>query len=100
MAVHSQARRRGFGKWLVRAAEDVVREVGEEDVYLHLRVQDKPAAALYAAMGFTAKAKDWLLVRLLGQDQRFLMHKRVERPGAAAAEGGVGAAAAAVATGA
>jgi GNAT superfamily N-acetyltransferase len=124
MAVTEALRGRGYGTVLLRAAEALVAELGETEVYLHLRrvprcarghaamrqprcaqqpgvqhppaavptppfllpplflprVQDQPAARLYARAGYEQVAADSFLVRLLAQDQRRLMRKRLPRP--------------------
>ncbi len=49
----------------------------EDELYLHLRFQDQPAAKLYEAAGFDTAASDPWLVVLLGQDRKRLMRKRV-----------------------
>jgi hypothetical protein len=60
-------------------------------MYLHLRVQDAPAAGLYAACGWQEVGRDVWLVRLLGQDQMRLMRKQLEPPSKSrVASGGVG----------
>lgn len=79
MATAAAHRRRGYGYALLRAAERLVRQLGESEVYLHLRVQDGHAAALYAKGGYQQVAADLFLVRLLGLDQRRLMKKALPR---------------------
>jgi cytochrome bd-type quinol oxidase subunit 1 len=54
--------------------------VGESEMYLHLRVQDAPAAGLYTATGWSEVGRDPWLVRLLGQDQMRLMRKQLTQP--------------------
>ena len=41
------------------------------------RLKDAPAQALYERAGYVPVQKDNVLVLLLGQDRRFLMHKRL-----------------------
>ena len=41
------------------------------------RLKDAPAQALYERVGYVPVKKDNPLVLLLGQDRRFLMHKRL-----------------------
>ncbi len=49
-------------------------------MYLHLRLQDEAeAGALYRRVGFEPIDQDVWLVRLLGQEQRYLMRKRLLR---------------------
>ncbi|KAG7667652.1 hypothetical protein Ndes2526B_g01965 [Nannochloris sp. 'desiccata'] len=75
MAVAAETRRQGIGGLMLEAAEDLVQQVGEDQMYLHLRFKDAPAAALYRKAGYTSVAQDSLLVRLVGQDRRWLMKK-------------------------
>lgn len=78
MATATPHRGRGYGLALLRAAEELVVEVGQADVYLHLRVQDAPAAALYHKAGYRQLKADLPLVRLFGLDQRRLMRKQLK----------------------
>jgi hypothetical protein len=41
------------------------------------RLKDKPAQALYEKAGYRVCKKDNVFVKLLGQDRRYLMHKRL-----------------------
>lgn len=41
------------------------------------RLKDAPAQALYERAGYKACKKDNVFVKLLGQDRRYLMHKRL-----------------------
>lgn len=41
------------------------------------RLQDAPAQALYKRAGYQEAGRDSPLVFLLGQDRRYLMHKRL-----------------------
>jgi len=75
MAVSVDTRRQGIGGLLLKAAEDLVQQVGEDQMYLHLRFKDVPAAALYRKAGYTSAAQDCIFVRLVGQDRRWLMKK-------------------------
>ena len=75
MAVAPAHRRRGHGLRLLAAAEQLLREVGAGDVYLHVRVQDAPAAALYRRGGYAQEAADIPLIGLLGLDRRLLLRK-------------------------
>lgn len=62
-----------------QAAEELVSQLGENEVFLHLRVQDLPAAGLYSKSGFEEVAADTFLVRFIGLDQRRLMRKRLPK---------------------
>ena len=46
---------------------------GKDAVYLHLRLRDAEASALYRGAGFEEVAKDGWWLKLLGMDRRFLM---------------------------
>ncbi|PSC76924.1 acyl-N-acyltransferase [Micractinium conductrix] len=87
MATHPAHRGRGYGFALLKAAEALVVQLGEREVYLHLRVQDEPAAQLYNKAGYEKQDEDSFLVRFMRLDQRRLMRKRLATPslGAAAA---------------
>lgn len=83
MAISPDLRGRGYGFALLQAAEALVAQLGETELYLHLRVQDEPAAGLYKKSGYEEVAADTFLVRFLGLDQRRLMRKRLPRGQAA-----------------
>jgi GNAT superfamily N-acetyltransferase len=78
MAVATTMQRRGLGSAVLIAAEDLVRAVGDDTVYLHLRFKDAPAAALYRAAGYESVAQDSIFVRLIGQERRWLMKKSLK----------------------
>ncbi|CAG9466995.1 unnamed protein product [Pedinophyceae sp. YPF-701] len=80
MAVHPSWRRKGIGAALLRAAEDLAREAGEEEMYLHLRLKDGPAEALYRTEGYEVQSTDNILVPIIGMDRRHLMVKRLTEP--------------------
>lgn len=75
MAVDTSYRRRGYGKMLLRAAEELIAVVGENCAYLHLRLKDTPASALYKSSGYEVIDTDSILVTLIGLDRRHLMKK-------------------------
>ncbi|CAL5227490.1 g10471 [Coccomyxa viridis] len=77
MAVDPDHRRQGYGLLLLEAVEEIARLGGQRDLYLHLRMQDAPAQALYKRGGYREANRDNPLVFLLGQDRRYLMHKRL-----------------------
>ena len=77
MAISPEVRRQGIGSLLLEAGEDLVQEVGDNCVYLHLRFKDAPAAALYRKSGYTPVAQDSFLWALVGQDRRWLMRKQL-----------------------
>lgn len=78
MAVTKSLQRQGLGAAVLAAAEDLVRAVGDDTVYLHLRFKDTPAAALYRAAGYNSVAQDSIFVRLIGQERRWLMKKSLK----------------------
>ena len=75
MAVSKAVRRKGYGDLLLGAVEDLVRRVGDNCIYLHLRFKDIPAAAMYRKAGYVISDQDAFWVRLFGQDRRWLMRK-------------------------
>jgi ribosomal protein S18 acetylase RimI-like enzyme len=75
MAVADNVRRQGIGGLLLKAAEELVQQVGEDQMYLHLRFKDAPAQALYRKAGYIPAAQDSIFVMLVGQDRRWLMKK-------------------------
>jgi ribosomal protein S18 acetylase RimI-like enzyme len=81
MAIADRHRGRGYGAALLAAAEELVVEAGESAVFLHVRLQDPPARALYTKAGYVPQAEDWPLVRLVGQDPRFLLKKELPPSG-------------------
>jgi ribosomal protein S18 acetylase RimI-like enzyme len=78
MAVAGEVRRQGIGVLMLKAAEDLVQKVGEDQMYLHLRFKDAPAAALYRKAGYAPAAQDSIFVKLVGQDRRWLMKKMLK----------------------
>ena len=53
IAVRKEYRRRGIGKKLMEEAMKALKEVyGAEEVYLEVRVSNKPAISLYEKLGF------------------------------------------------
>ncbi|MFZ5780854.1 MAG: ribosomal protein S18-alanine N-acetyltransferase [Pseudomonadota bacterium] len=53
IAVHSTVRRRGFGRHLLRAVVDHVREEGVRKLFLEVGADNPSAQGLYVAEGFT-----------------------------------------------
>lgn len=78
MAVAATLQRQGLGAAVLTAAEDMVRAVGDDAIYLHLRFKDAPAAALYRAAGYAPVKQDSIFVRLIGQERRWLMAKSLK----------------------
>eukprot|EP00898_Chlorokybus_atmophyticus_P002638 jgi/Chlat1/3375/Chrsp23S03807 len=77
MAVAPEFRRRGLGRQLLFAAEALVLHMRRAEVYLHVRIVDKPAARLYATTGYQPVCTDGLLSLLLLQRRRVLMRKHI-----------------------
>jgi len=75
LAVKEEWRGKGFASELLTAGEELVQLVGEDCIYLHLRLQDDAAAKLYSKAGYVAVDKDSVLVKLIGMDRRYLMRK-------------------------
>jgi ribosomal-protein-alanine N-acetyltransferase len=57
LSVVPDARRRGFGRALLRRFVADARRLGAEQLFLEVRVSNAPAIALYEAEGFTAIAR-------------------------------------------
>jgi len=71
ITVAEQYRRRGFGRAMLRALEDLLARDGLEELRLNVMVANEPARRLYAAAGY----------ELVDQvDRRCRMRKRVVRP--------------------
>jgi ribosomal protein S18 acetylase RimI-like enzyme len=72
-------RRRGLARAALAAAERLASAAGHEDVFLHVRLADAPARALYASAGYAVVAEDNALARLRGITPRALLAKRLRR---------------------
>lgn len=75
MAVQPHYRGSGYGRLLLQAAEDVIKEVGYKSVFLHVRHIDIPACRLYEKSGFQKEGEDWPIISLVGMDRRYLLKK-------------------------
>jgi hypothetical protein len=78
-AVDARWRRRGVARALVAAADRVAAHLGRGSVFLHARLIDPPAVALYRSLGFEVVATDGWWLSLIGQDRRHLMMREVVR---------------------
>jgi ribosomal protein S18 acetylase RimI-like enzyme len=96
-AVAEPWRRRGVASALVRAADQVAAGLGADVLFLHARLIDPPAVALYESLGFEVVATDGWWVSLIGQDRRHLMKRRVQMGGGGGVVAAQGGGAAAVA---
>lgn len=77
IAVDPTFRRQGVASQLLYVCEALTRDAGLQSLYLHVRLADDGARALYAARGFVQVAKDSVLVSLRGRMPRALMCKPV-----------------------
>lgn len=76
MAVLHSCRRRGVGRVLLQAAEDLTVEMGHKALYLHCRLCDIVPQKLYRRAGFQEVATDnFLSLVLFLQRRRHLMRK-------------------------
>lgn len=53
VATHPEARRRGYGRALIRALLEIAREMGLTQIFLEVRESNLAARALYESAGFT-----------------------------------------------
>jgi ribosomal-protein-alanine N-acetyltransferase len=53
VAVHPEARRRGLARALLLAGFERLRQAGVQVCFLEVRVENKPAIALYESLGFS-----------------------------------------------
>lgn len=77
IAVDPTFRRQGVASHLLRVCETLTSAAGVQSLYLHVRLADDGARALYAARGFTQVGRDSVLVSLRGRMPRALMCKPV-----------------------
>jgi ribosomal protein S18 acetylase RimI-like enzyme len=78
MAILSEQRKKGFGKILLDAAEQLAVVLGEREVWLHLRLKDDDTAGmLYRGAGYKVVKEDPFLLVFLNMDRRYLMRKRI-----------------------
>lgn len=69
--------RRGLGRQLLKAAEEVAVMMGAQDLYLHCRMVDLAPLEMYKGAGYQIVATDSLLSLLTLQRRRYLMRKRL-----------------------
>eukprot|EP00873_Tetraselmis_striata_P033508 jgi/Tetstr1/453772/TSEL_040724.t1 len=77
MAIDPSYRRQGFGTKLLDAAETFVGLAGEDEIYLHVRLADEDAQALYLSAGYEILETDMWIARLFGVERRHLMRKKL-----------------------
>lgn len=68
MAVSDVHRGRGAAKALLRACDELVREMGGCDIWLHVRVKDDAAMGLYEGAGYRVTARENAVARLFSKD--------------------------------
>jgi ribosomal protein S18 acetylase RimI-like enzyme len=76
LAVSKEFRRQGIGRRMLLRCEQLVREWGFKDVYLHVMADNESACKLYSKLGFKIINTDfrynWFFIR---KPNRFLLHK-------------------------
>ncbi|MBK4731239.1 GNAT family N-acetyltransferase [Oxynema sp. CENA135] len=76
LAVAPHSRRRGAARHLLLACEEIAREWGYQELYLHVLENNRPARRLYFKMGYRLRQVDWSWgAWLFGQPRRLLLHK-------------------------
>jgi ribosomal protein S18 acetylase RimI-like enzyme len=76
LAVAQSFRRRGVGRQLLLACEQVVQTWGRHEIYLHVRGENQAAQRLYTSVGYHLhRAEIPVLARLLGHPQQLLLRK-------------------------
>ncbi|KAI5078778.1 hypothetical protein GOP47_0006449 [Adiantum capillus-veneris] len=80
MAVLKNFRRRGIGRELLKAAEELALEMGGTEMYLHCRMVDEAPLNMYKSSGYSVVETDSILSLLLFQRRRHLMYKRLVEP--------------------
>ena len=71
--------RRGLGRQMLKAAEELALSMGCEDMYLHVRIMDIAPLTMYREAGYQVVSTDSLLSVLTFQRRRHLMRKRLSR---------------------
>ncbi|KAG0614060.1 hypothetical protein M758_6G148400 [Ceratodon purpureus] len=79
MAIKKEYRRRGLGRQMLKAAEELALSMGCEDMYLHVRIMDTAPLTMYREAGYQVVSTDSLLSVLTFQRRRHLMRKRLSR---------------------
>jgi GNAT superfamily N-acetyltransferase len=78
LAVHIEHRRQGIARKLLAACEEIVKERGFQDLYLHVLEENYQARQLYVKAGYRVKYADpyWFCL-LFQRPRRLLLHKRL-----------------------
>ncbi|XP_020083568.1 uncharacterized protein LOC109706952 [Ananas comosus] len=78
MTVKKSLRRRGIGKQLLKACEELIIRMGaKRTVYLHCRMVDKVPFKMYKKAGYEVVRTDSILVWLSVQRRKYLMRKQL-----------------------
>ncbi|MCO5613541.1 hypothetical protein L7F22_067818 [Adiantum nelumboides] len=80
MAVLKRFRRRGIGRELLKAAEQLALQMGSTEMYLHCRMVDEAPLNMYRSSGYSVLETDSILSLLLFQRRRHLMYKQLVEP--------------------
>lgn len=77
MAVDVKLRRQGAARLMLAAAESLAAARGFSAVWLHVRLADEAARALYLSSGYEIVQKDTAMARLRGITPRALCRKAI-----------------------
>ncbi|XP_011620902.1 uncharacterized protein LOC18427592 isoform X1 [Amborella trichopoda] len=80
MSVKKQVRRRGIGWHLLKASEELVPQIGLNEIYLHCRMIDTPALNMYKKANYNVVETDNILTLLSLQRRKYLMYKKLSPP--------------------
>jgi ribosomal protein S18 acetylase RimI-like enzyme len=78
IAIDLSYRRQGYGTRMMEVCEEVARRRGTTgEMYLHVRLVDEGAEALYRCLGYETVDEDAWLVKLRGLTPRKMMRKKL-----------------------
>ncbi|CAN6448594.1 unnamed protein product [Victoria cruziana] len=80
MSVRKELRRRGIGRHLLKASEELVPQLGASEIYLHCRLIDSAPLSMYSKAGYNVVRTDSILSLLSFQRRKHLMYKRLPLP--------------------
>ncbi|KAF3792065.1 hypothetical protein EJ110_NYTH12449 [Nymphaea thermarum] len=80
MSVRKELRRRGIGRHLLKASEELVPQLGASEIYLHCRLIDTAPLSMYSKAGYNVVRTDSILSLLSFQRRKHLMYKRLALP--------------------